>query len=143
MKEILHTEATFKAKKLKNFHKNRTKCDNYTFMQFNLELESKAKKSGGDRYSNKDEGFSAVYVPQTISRTNNEPSKHVIMNVEYNTEGTENMIEFTLEKKAARTGGDKYHSINDDKFNIYFPQSISRKNSTTPVENLYITLTPI
>jgi hypothetical protein len=47
-------------------------------------------------------------------------------------------LTFTLEKKAKSAGGDKYVCTTQSEFNIYFPQTISRKGSSTPYESLQV-----
>ena len=46
---------------------------------------------------------------------------------------------FTLEKKAKSGGGDKYVCDTQQEFNIYVPQTISRKDNV-PHSHLYITI---
>jgi hypothetical protein len=46
---------------------------------------------------------------------------------------------FVIEKKAKTAGGDRYVCETKSDFNIYFPQTISRKNNI-PVETLIVTV---
>lgn len=48
-------------------------------------------------------------------------------------------LNFKLSKKAKSGGGDKYDCETIEGFNIYFPQTISRKNNK-PIEILEITI---
>lgn len=50
-------------------------------------------------------------------------------------------MEFTLEKKAKTSGGDKYVCVDNPKFILYFPQTISRKNGQAHPK-LIVTVTP-
>lgn len=50
-------------------------------------------------------------------------------------------LTFTLEKPAAKTGGDKYTCTTIENFVIYIPQSISRKINNKPSQNLNINIT--
>jgi hypothetical protein len=52
------------------------------------------------------------------------------------------VLVFTLEKKAKSAGGDKYVCETLPEFNIYVPQSISRKENSQPSETLHVTITP-
>ena len=38
-------------------------------------------------------------------------------------------MEFTLEKRAKGLGGDRYVCVDNDKFTIYVPQSLSRQDN--------------
>jgi len=51
-------------------------------------------------------------------------------------------ITFVLSKKAKNKGGDKYVAENDETFNIYFPQSISRTDDDDePKQKITINIT--
>ncbi len=50
-------------------------------------------------------------------------------------------LTFILEKKAKSAGGDKYVCTTQNEFNIYVPQTISRKGGV-PFETLHVTITP-
>ena len=53
-------------------------------------------------------------------------------------EVNEEVLVFTLEKKAKSGGGDKYVCETLPEFNIYIPQTISRKGSAGPHQTLQI-----
>ena len=44
----------------------------------------------------------------------------------------QNLFVFKLEKAAKSSGGDKFVCESQPEFNIYFPQTISRRGSTAP-----------
>lgn len=56
---------------------------------------------------------------------------------------SEEVLVFTLEKKAKSGGGDKYVCETLPEFNMYIPQSISRKENGKPCEKLQITITHV
>lgn len=97
----------------------------------NFILENKAKKSGGDKYICEECDFN-MYIPQTVSRNDGIVKTSLCINV--SKDETENCYKFTLENKAKKSGGDKYQCDTIEKFNAYFPQSISRvDNIPSPV----------
>jgi hypothetical protein len=55
---------------------------------------------------------------------------------------SEEVLVFTLEKKAKSGGGDKYFCETLPEFNMYIPQSISRKDGQ-PCVTLQVTITHV
>ena len=49
-------------------------------------------------------------------------------------------LTFVLSQKAKSSGGDKYVCESNSDFNIYFPQTISRKGLTQPLPKIVITI---
>lgn len=93
-------------------------------MSYIFKIVQIAKKSGGDKYECKiDDVDFVIYFPQTCSRINGKPKESIILTIV-----SDGLFKFKLIQKAKKSGGDKYECINDDKFNIYFPQSLSRPN---------------
>jgi hypothetical protein len=101
-----------------------------------MKLEKQAKGKGGDKYEC---GDFNIYLPQTISRKNGSPVQ--VLYVYISDKECENGLKMTFDKKAKKSGGDKY-TINEN-FNVYVPQRISRKNGQSPSENLYIVISDI
>jgi hypothetical protein len=50
-------------------------------------------------------------------------------------------LEFVISQRAKGDGGDKYICSTNPKFNIYMPQSISRKNGVV-IEKMQVAVTP-
>jgi hypothetical protein len=106
-------------------------------MPFTFTLSQKAKKTGGDKFVCKEIENFLIYFPQEISRKNNEcfdkvnvcfDGKH---NKDYN-------YTFNIDKKAKKTGGDKFVCKEIENFSIYFPQEISRNHIDECFNILYI-----
>jgi len=53
----------------------------------------------------------------------------------------ENEYDFTLVQAAKSKGGDKYVCDTMPEFNVYVPQTISRKGSNEPIKTLKIKIT--
>lgn len=52
----------------------------------------------------------------------------------------ERTFRFTLERAARKSGGDRYSCVEDENWNIYFPQEISRVDGDEPLESLLVTV---
>jgi hypothetical protein len=53
---------------------------------------------------------------------------------------TNNVFTFDLDKKSKKDGGDKFICKNDEKFSIYFPQSLSRSENGDCYKSLQISI---
>lgn len=102
-------------------------------MSYDVSLKQAASKSGGDRYESPE---LTIYIPQTITRTGKTPSKgYTIIFSDTPSDGS---LEFALEKKAAKSGGDKYVCKANESFNIYVPQAVSRSSGSVPHGTLHV-----
>lgn len=102
-------------------------------MSYDVLLKQPAAKSGGDRYESAE---LTIYIPQTITRTEKTPAKGYT--VIFSAETSDGSSEFVLEKKAAKSGGDKYVCKGNDSFNIYVPQSVSRSAGAVPLPVVHV-----
>lgn len=106
-----------------------------------FEIEKSAKSKGGDRYKGQlsndfHSELSTVYIPQTISRGNEDrPYRRIKIKISSNME--ENapeiprndivMVSCHLKKTAKAGGGDRYDGkVNDEMLSIYISQCFSR-----------------
>ena len=66
-----------------------------------------------------------------------------IQYIQYIQKMSEELLLFTLEKKAKSGGGDKYVCETLPEFNMYIPQTISRKENGQPSQTLQVTITHV
>ena len=102
-----------------------------------LTLVNAAAKTGADRYANEDAGFKALYIPQSISRTNEGPKQVIGMSVSL-AGGSPKSIKCDLDQAANKNGGDRYFFGDDPKQKIYMPQTISRVDGKTPAPAVWV-----
>jgi len=104
-------------------------------MTFTFILSKKALRNGSDKYQCKNNDSFILYIPQNISRTPTKIKRSI--NIKINKSKFYKSNEFTIAKKASRSGADKYEFIDDDKFVVYLPQFITRLTSE-PFEKIYL-----
>lgn len=92
---------------------------------FTFNLDKKAKSAGGDKYTSSSIDWldGSIYVPQTLSRTTNEEVYPTLLLETHSQSG----YNFTLKQKAKKVGADRYYN-EELSFDMYIPQTISRKN---------------
>ena len=93
------------------------KVENMNSTSFACTLKQKARRSGGDRYTTGDDDF---YVPQSLSRKNNQPLEKLMILIT-DTTVSSSCQKLNLERRARRSGGDLYTNAN---WKIYLPQEL-------------------
>ena len=103
-------------------------------------LEKKAKNAGGDKYVCNDNNKFSIYFPQTVSRNENgECFQTLNVNFDQNNQNGFVFV-FNIEKKAKNAGGDKFICNDNDKFSIYFPQTVSRNENGECFQTLNVSV---
>lgn len=105
----------------------------------NFILVQKAKSKGGDKYVNVSDPTFSIYVPQSMSRVDD--NSYPKLKLVANDSNSGSNLEFVMVQKAKSKGGDKYANVKDPSFTIYFPQSISRKEDEVSMK-LYYSILP-
>jgi hypothetical protein len=108
-----------------------------------VSLKKLASKSGADKYETSDGSFT-VYIPQKFSRESTATEKFALTFSDAPLTLTDGIyLSFKLDKKANKSGGDKYVDQNDNSFNIYVPQKISRSSAMHSMSPVMHSMTPV